>query len=367
MIAADERWMADALRLARRGEGMTRPNPPVGAVVVKAGRIVGRGWHRKAGGPHAEVYALRQAGTRSRGATLYVTLEPCSSWGRTPPCTEAIIAAGVARVVAAIPDPDPRHKGRGFRLLRRAGIEVTAGPGAAAARELLAPFASRVTRRRPFVVLKLAASLDGKIADRSRRSKWITGPAARKVVQDLRRGADAILVGAGTARADDPSLLPRPARGRRPYRVIVDSAGSLSCAATVLRDGFQEQTVVATTARCAAARRKRYGDCGAAVWVLPARDGRVDLRALMRKLANLDVMKVLCEGGGDVAAGLMEAGVVDELVFFTAPLVLGGAGVDAVGGQGWLLARAPRFRIVGMERLGSDVMVRARRADAAPA
>jgi diaminohydroxyphosphoribosylaminopyrimidine deaminase/5-amino-6-(5-phosphoribosylamino)uracil reductase len=361
MNAIDERWMAEALRLARRGEGMTRPNPPVGAVVVKRGRLLGQGWHRKAGGPHAEVYALRQAGPRARGATLYVTLEPCSSWGRTPPCTEAILRAGIARVVAAVPDPDPRHRGRGFRLLRRAGVEVRLGPGSAAARELLAPFASRVVRRRPLVVLKLAVSLDGKIADRERRSKWITGPAARKAVQDLRRRSDAIVVGAGTARADDPSLLPRPTRGRRPYRVIVDSTGSLPSKAQVLRDGFQGQTILATTARCSAARRNRYEKCGATVWVLPARGGRVDLRVLMRRLAELGALRVLCEGGGELAAGLLETGLADELILFAAPLVLGGAGVGAVGGRGWLLRNAPRFRTVEADRVGSDIMLRARR------
>jgi len=351
--------MEEALRLARRGEGLTRPNPPVGAVVVKGGRAIGRGYHRKAGGPHAEIYALRQAGVRARGATLYVTLEPCSSWGRTPPCTDAIVAAGIARVVAATPDPDPRHRGRGLRILERAGIEVETGVGRVAAGDLLKPFASRMTRRSPYVTLKLAESLDGKIADRTRQSKWITGALARKVVQELRRRADAILVGVGTAAEDDPSLLPRPARGRRPYRVIVDSAGRLPLNAKVVRDGLQSQTILAVTARCPAARRARFRAAGIEVWVLPAKQGRVALGPLMRKLAQHGVLSVLCEGGGDLAAGLIGTGLVDELVLFVAPLVIGGGGVNAVGGRGWLLKKAPRLRVSEVSQMGKDIMVRA--------
>jgi diaminohydroxyphosphoribosylaminopyrimidine deaminase/5-amino-6-(5-phosphoribosylamino)uracil reductase len=351
--------MSEALRLARLGEGLTRPNPPVGAVIVRNGRVVGRGFHRVAGGPHAEVAAFRQAGEAARGATLYVTLEPCCTWGRTPPCTEAILAAGIRRVVIATSDPNPRHAGRGLRILRRAGVQVKRGVLEAEAKRVLAPFASTMTRGRPFVSLKLAVSLDGKVADSGGRSKWISGPAARGMVQELRRRCDAVIVGATTAERDNPSLLPRPARGREPYRVIVDSAGRLPLSAKVLTDESRERTILATTARCPEARRSRYEAAGARVWCLPASNGRVSIKALMRKLQSLGLLHLLLEGGGELAEAWLRAGYVDELVWFVAPLVIGGKGVPGVGGKGWPLAGAPQFTIVETRRVGPDVMIRA--------
>lgn len=358
--ANDTKWMTEALRLARLGEGLTRPNPPVGAVVVKNGRLVGRGYHRKAGGPHAEIHALRQAGSRARGATLYVTLEPCSTFGRTPPCTEAIVRAGITRVVAAVPDPNPRHAGRGFRLLRRAGLDVAYGVCAEAARDILAPFASSMTRQRPYVTLKLAESLDGRIADSAGRSKWISGSAARAVVQGLRRQADAVLVGAGTVRLDNPSLLPRPAKGRSPYRVIVDAAGRVPASLRVFSDEFASQTLLATTKRCPVRRRRDYAARGARVMVLPDSGRGVSLPALLKSLHGLGVLHVLCEGGGELAASLVRADLVDELVLFMAPVIIGGDGVGAMGGKGWPLADAPRLRIVETCLVGGDVMIRAK-------
>ena len=355
----DIKWMGEALRLARLGEGLTRPNPPVGAVVVRNGRVVGRGWHRKAGGPHAEVYALRQAGLRARGATLYVTLEPCSTWGRTPPCTDAILKAGIKRVVAAGPDPNPRHAGKGFRLLRRAGLHVVSGVCPDEARELLAPFASAMVRHRPYVTLKLAESLDGRIADSAGRSKWITGPASRAVVQGLRRRADAVMVGAGTVLADNPCLVPRPARGRRPFRIIVDAAGRVPVKSQVFTDGFASQTILATTKRCPARRQADYSAKGAKVWVLPASGRGVSLPALMRSLHGLGVLHVLCEGGSELAGALLKANLVDEMVMFVAPLVIGGDGIGAVGGKGWSLAGVPKLKIVETRIVGQDIMIRA--------
>jgi diaminohydroxyphosphoribosylaminopyrimidine deaminase/5-amino-6-(5-phosphoribosylamino)uracil reductase len=355
----DVKWMREALRYARRGEGLTRPNPPVGAVVVRGGHAVGHGFHRRAGGPHAEVLALRQAGTKARGATLYVTLEPCCTWGRTPPCTDAILAAGIRRVVVGTADPNPRHAGRGLRRLKRAGVEIVSGVAGDEAKALIAPFASTMTRHRPFITLKMAVSLDGKIADAAGRSKWITGPAARNVVQDLRRCCDVILVGATTACQDNPSLLPRPARGRMPFRVIVDSTGRLPCSSQVLSDAARRQTIVATTAKCPVARREAYAACGAQVWTLPSSTGRVSLKALMRKLQGLGALHVLVEGGGELTAAFLRTGWVDELVWFVAPLVIGNTGVPAVGGKGWPLAKAPRMKIVETRQAGNDVMIRA--------
>lgn len=357
--AQDEKWMREALQWARRGEGLTRPNPPVGAVVVRQGSAVGRGFHRRAGGPHAEVVALLQAGAKARGATLYVTLEPCCTWGRTPPCTEAILAAGIRRVVVGTVDPNPRHAGRGLRILKRAGVEVVRGVAEREAKSLLAPFASTMTKRRPFLTVKMAVSLDGKIADADGRSKWITGPAARKRVQELRRRCDVILIGATTACRDNPSLLPRPAAGRAPFRVILDSKGRLSCSSRVLSDEARSRTIVATTRRCPVARREAYAACGAQVWCLPSAANRVSLKALMRKLGGLGVLHVLVEGGGELAAALLREGWVDELVWFVAPLVIGAGGVPAISGKGWPLAETPRLRMVETGLVGGDVMMRA--------
>jgi diaminohydroxyphosphoribosylaminopyrimidine deaminase/5-amino-6-(5-phosphoribosylamino)uracil reductase len=359
-MSNDEIWMRRALDLARRGVGLTRPNPPVGAVVVRNGRQVGEGFHHKAGTPHAEVHALRAAGKQARGATLYVTLEPCCTQGRTPPCTGAIQAAGIRRVVAAVRDPNPAHRGRGFRILRKAGIETACGVCEKEAEDLLAPFASHMTRGRPWVVLKLGATLDGRIADRTGRSRWITSPASRQGVQDLRRAADALLVGSETVRADNPSLFPRPARGRRPLRVVVDGRGRIPASARVLSDGRAADTLLAVSAACPQAALNRYRKCGAQV-VRPAGSGqRVNLKSLMRHLHSLGVLSVLCEGGGTLAGALLRAKLVDEIVWFIAPVLLGGDARPALGGTGWTLDAGPKLTRIQWNRSGPDLVIRAR-------
>ncbi|MFA5044014.1 MAG: bifunctional diaminohydroxyphosphoribosylaminopyrimidine deaminase/5-amino-6-(5-phosphoribosylamino)uracil reductase RibD [Kiritimatiellia bacterium] len=354
-------WMARALELARRGEGLTRPNPPVGAVIVRGSEPVGQGWHRRAGGPHAEALAIRNAGARARNATLYVTLEPCCTQGRTPPCTRAIIQSGIRRAVIAARDPNPKHNGRGVAILRKAGIEVIEGVGALEARQLIAPFTQWIRTRRPYLTLKLAVSLDGKIADERGRSRWITGPAARAQVQAWRRGADAILVGARTALADNPTLLPKPPRGRRPWRVVVDSRGILASHAKIFTDGNQAQTIVATTRRCPARRRAAWQSAGAQVWVLAgSRDG-VSPAALMKKIGGLGVLHVLCEGGGELAASLIRAELVNEFRFLIAPRIIGGGKAPgAVGGAGWPLSAAPKLVFTECRRMGQDILIKAR-------
>ncbi len=351
---SDLKWMRLALALARRGEGLTRPNPPVGAVVVKNGRKIGQGWHRKAGGPHAEVFALRQAGAAARGATLYVTLEPCSTFGRTPPCTEAILRAGIARVVVGTTDPNPRHAGRGLRLLRKAGVRVDVGACGEEAAALIAPFACRMLRQRPFFTLKLGLTLDGRIADRTYSSRWITGPAARDVVQAMRRASDAVMVGAGTVRHDDPSLWPRPDGKRDPWRVVVVRRGPLPLSAQIFTDAHADRTLVAAPAGWQPACARKIRQTGATVLELPPRRF---LSALARELGRLGILRVLCEGGGILAGELIQANLADELCVFLAPLLIGGP-VGATGATHWLLAQAPRFQLRESRSVGDDLFLR---------
>lgn len=328
-----EPFMQRALELARQGEGMTRPNPPVGAVLVRHGKIIAEGFHKKAGGPHAEVHCLNSIKPKAqslKSATLYVSLEPCSTSGRTPPCTDLILERGIKRVVVGCRDPNPVHAGRGIRKLRRAGVAVTTGICRAEAEALIEPFAKRMLTGLPFVTLKLGCTLDGRIADRNRTSQWITGPQARKKVQALRRKADAIMVGAGTVRTDDPSLLPRPSRGRKPWRAIAGK--TIPEKATVLTDEAADRTLLL--------------------------DGSP--RRILTRLAKRDVMHVLCEGGGELAGALVRAGLVDEFVFFVAPSLLGGDGVPMVGKKGWLLKNMPRLVFQCLEPCGEDVLIRAR-------
>ena len=355
-------WMQRALQLARRGEGLTRPNPPVGALLVKNGRVVGEGYHRRAGGPHAEAVALGRAGASARGATLYVTLEPCSTWGRTPPCVDAILAAGVRHVVVATKDPNPRHAGRGLRVLRRKGIRVTTGVCDEEAQELIAPFARWVVSGFPHVTLKLGPSLDGRIADRTGASRWITGPRSRALVQALRRKVDVVMVGAGTVAADNPSLMPRPMKGRLPLRVIVDSARAVApLGARVFTDEFAARTLLAVPREYPAAHRRRLVSQGVEILLLPSRRGHIRMSSLLRELGRRGVLHVLCEGGGVLAASLIEEQGVDEYLFLFAPRIIGGrASPCCVSGDGWLLEESPVLEIFAFDRVGEDIMIRAK-------
>lgn len=360
IIRTHEFWMKRALRLARRGEGLTRPNPPVGAVAVKDGTVVGEGYHRKAGGPHAEVVALSKAGRRAKGCTLYVTLEPCCTWGRTPPCTDLILSSGVSRVVACVRDPNPRHSGRGLTLLRRKGLAVLEGVCADEGMMLIAPFSKWVRKRLPYVTLKLGISVDGKIADAQGRSRWITGPQARARVQELRRRVDAVLVGGRTVRIDNPTLLPRPSRGRKPWRIVLARHGLIPRASKLLSDGAVSQTLIAVSNQCPAKALARLAESGALVVALPEQNGHVALKPLLRSLARRGILHVLCEGGSEIAATMIRAHEVDEYLFFVSPCVLGGTeSKSAVGGAGWRLGRNPRLEFVSCEKVGRDLMIRA--------
>lgn len=363
MTGADRRFMSLALGLARRGLGNVWPNPAVGCVIVREGLIVGRGWTQPGGRPHAEVRALAQAGAAARGAVVYVTLEPCAHHGKTPPCSEALIAAGVARVVSAMEDPDPRVSGGGHEKLRAAGIAVETGCLEAEARALQAGFLSRITRNRPWLALKLASSFDGRIATATGESQWITGPEARARVHAMRAEFDAVMVGGGTARADDPLLTVRNFTPlRAPVRVIVSEtldlpsarlAGSLDQAPLWLMHG----------PRAPREARDYWSELGAELFDLPAlAGGGLDPFAVMEALGARGLTRVFCEGGGQFAAALATAGLVDELIGFTAGVLLGSDGRAGIGGMGvGNLADAPRFRLVETTRIGADVLHRWRR------
>lgn len=354
----DAAWMGRALRLASRGRGRTSPNPMVGAVVVRDGELAGEGYHRQVGGPHAEVWALRQAGERARGATLFVTLEPCCHRGRTPPCAEAIIAAGVRRVVAAMLDPDPRVAGRGLAQLRAAGVQVTMGVLEEAARQLNEGYLKRVATGLPFVTLKAAMSLDGKIATAGGESKWITGERARALGHRLRGRHDAIVVGVGTVLADDPELTVRLARGRSPRRVVVDSRGRTPPTARLLR-ADDRPAVIAVTEAAPSSRREALSAAGAEVWVAPAAGGRVHLGWVLRRLADEGANSALIEGGGTLGAAALAAGLVDRVYFFVAPLLIGGkeACTPLEGDGAACLAEAWRLQAVKVRRVGEDLLV----------
>jgi diaminohydroxyphosphoribosylaminopyrimidine deaminase / 5-amino-6-(5-phosphoribosylamino)uracil reductase len=318
----DERFMRRSLALARRGLGKTSPNPCVGAVLVRGGKIIGEGWHRRAGGPHAEVFALR--GVNARGATLYVTLEPCCTWGRTPPCTSAIIPAGVKRVVVGALDLNPKHAGRGLTILKRAGIRVTAGLLAEEANELNAAFNTWTTTGRPLVVAKAAMSLDGKMATRTGDSKWITSETARREGHRLRATVDAVIVGANTVIRDNPQLtLRHGVQGRQPWRVVLDSRGRCPLSARLFTDKLRHRTVVITTRHSSARWRRCLALLGISVFVVPGARGRVDLPVALRELGRMEITSAVVEGGATLLESFFAARLVDKVMFFYAPIIIG--------------------------------------------
>jgi diaminohydroxyphosphoribosylaminopyrimidine deaminase/5-amino-6-(5-phosphoribosylamino)uracil reductase len=350
--------MGMALSLGRRGLGRVWPNPNVGCVIVKNGRVIGRGWTADGGRPHAEALALN--GVDATGATVYVTLEPCAHHGKTPPCADALIAAGVSRVVIAIGDPDPRVAGKGIAKLRAAGVEVATGVRDAEANADLAGFLLRITQRRPFVTLKLASSFDGRIATSSGESKWITGPLARRAVHSMRANHDAVLVGAGTVRADDPTLTVRDiGLTRQPVRIVASE--SLDFDATALLAGLSDAPLwLCHGPKVDAASWEARGAMTIACGIS---NGRVDPVDMMMKLADAGLTRIFCEGGGTLAASLLHAGLVDEVVGFTAGLMIGSDGTASVGAMGLdKLGDAPKFTLSETRQIGPDLLHRWARA-----
>jgi len=358
--AGDLGAMRAALSLARRGLGSVWPNPAVGCVIVNDGRVVGRGWTQSGGRPHGETEALRRAGAAARGAAAYVSLEPCCHWGRTPPCVDALVAAGVRRVVVALEDPDPRVAGEGLRRLRAAGLEVEVGLCAEEAAEVNAGFLSRLRLGRPLVTLKFATSLDGRLATASGESQWISGPPARERAHALRASHDAIMVGTGTVIADDPQLTCRlPGLDQRsPVRVVIDRHLRIPSAARLIVDAGLVPTWVLTSRSADPDRRAAFLANGVIlIDVDLGRDGQIDLAAALATLAERGITRLLVEGGAHVAAAFIRAGLVDRLVWVHAPLVIGGDGIPAIAGLDVAaLADAAAFERLATETIGEDVL-----------
>jgi len=360
MDDVDEKFMRLVLSLAEKARGRTSPNPMVGAVIVCDGQLVGSGYHQKAGTPHAEIRAIAEAGEKANGATIYVNLEPCSHYGRTGPCTQAIIKAGLSRVVMAMLDPNPMVNGQGKAILESHGIQVKTGVLENEARKLNEAFIKYITTGKPFVILKTAMSLDGKIATSSGRSRWITSEESRRMVHKIRDEVDAIIVGVGTVIRDDPSLTTRlpDGDGRDAIRIILDSQARIPLESRVLNLNSSAKTIVAVTP---SASEENIGglEHRAEVLVVSEKDGRVDLQDLMQKLGRREIMSVLIEGGAEVNASALKAGIVDRVMFFISPRLMGGSrSPGPIGGDG---VEDPSEAIpladVSVTRIGEDILV----------
>jgi len=357
----DQHFMQLALELAVKGEGFTAPNPMVGAVLVKGGHVIGGGYHQRAGGPHAEVNAIDAAGSQAKGATLYVTLEPCNHTGRTPPCTRKIIEAGIKRVVFAMNDPNPAVAGGGAEFLKQQGVRVTTGVCRQQAQKLNEAFVKYVGSGRPFVIAKCAATLDGRIATRTGDSKWVTGEEARRFVHRLRHAVDAIMVGVNTVRTDNPSLTTRlpGGRGKDPVRIILDTHLSIPPDADLLRQASDSDTILVAGQTVGPDKKAAFENHGVRVLESALKNGWIDLRALMQQLGAMEITSLLIEGGSRVLASALADGIVDKIFFFYAPKILGGDdGVPICSGPG---AASMRESIavgnIEVHRFGDDVMI----------
>ena len=360
MPTTDATYMQRAIRLAERGRGSASPNPPVGALVVRDGTVVAQGYHRGPGTSHAEIEAIEGAGDATRGATLYVTLEPCTHQGRTPPCAPRVVEAGFARVVIGTTDPNPAVDGRGVSALRGAGIEVETGIRQSDAERLIQTFSKYIRTKRPFVTAKIALSLDGRAAAADGSSQWITGPTARRDSHRTRAGADAVLVGIGTVLRDDPLLTVRLRGygGRRPARVVLDSSGRTPLDAKVLGD--EAPTLIVLTDKATQDAEEALRARGAEILRVPAREGRVDLAAVLETLGHREVTHVLIEGGPTVLGDAVDRGLVDRYVFYVAPKLLGSGGPGAVSALlAPTISDARELRVESVRHIGADLKIEA--------
>jgi diaminohydroxyphosphoribosylaminopyrimidine deaminase/5-amino-6-(5-phosphoribosylamino)uracil reductase len=354
----DRRYMRMACRLAEKAAGRTSPNPMVGAVLVRDGKVVGSGFHPFAGGDHAEIVALKKAGNKAKGATLYINLEPCNHYGRTPPCTGSLIVAGVKEVVVGMEDPNPQVSGKGLRALARAGIKVRTGVLHEECRILNEAFTKLITRGVPFVTLKLAASLDGKIATATGDARWISCEESRATVHLLRNKYDAVVVGAGTVIADNPQLTCRIAGGRDPWRIILDARLRIPVNAEFLRQRGADKNIIVTSDTAPAGKIYALENLGATVWRLPAREGAVRWLPLLRKLAKIDIASVLIEGGAITAASALKEKMVDKMLLFYAPKLLGGDGrnmIDSLGIEH--IKQSVMLQNLKVQKSGADLLI----------
>ena len=357
-LTTDERWMKEVLHLAEKGRGRTSPNPMVGAIIVKGGKVIGRGYHARAGDPHAEILSLQQAGGKAKGGVLYINLEPCTHFGRTPPCAPRVIEAQVKRVVVGMEDPNPRVKGRGISSLRQAGIDVEVGILEKECRRLNEAFCKYIVKQEPFVVLKVASTLDGRIATRRGDSQWITGEVARRFVHRLRDQMDGVLVGIGTILKDDPRLTARVRGGHDPYRIVLDSHLRISEKARVF-ERSPSRVIIATTHEGSKEKRARLERRGVQVLVLESKEGRVDLKACLKRLGSVGIMTLLVEGGGKVNGSFLDERAVDKFYFFFSPKWMGDPEAPGIfAGQGVRdLAEVIHLRQIRSRRMGEDVLL----------
>jgi len=359
---SDKTFMGIAIGLARKGMGKTSPNPAVGAVLVKKGKVIASAYHRRAGEMHAEAAAIKKAGKAARGATLYGTLEACAHYGKTPPCVDAIMESGVKRAVFAMKDPNPLNRGRGIKKLKQAKIKTECGVLEKESAALNKPFIKFMASRMPYVTLKMAQSLDGKIADARGRSKWISSEDSREFVHRLRSQNDAVLIGVNTLLKDDPLLTDRATKNKRqPARIIIDTDLRTPLTARIFKNsGFDGGRILIIGGKGAPRKKKTLLEKkGAEVILLPERKKRVDLRALMKHLAKMNISSVLCEGGGEISASLLNEGLVDEVLFFVAPRIIGGrTSPTSCDGSGSDIEGSIRLKAIGVKRIGRDILIR---------
>ena len=354
----DEYWMKRALRLAEKGRGRTSPNPMVGAVLIREGKAVGEGYHAKAGKAHAEIVALQAARGEARGATLYLNLEPCAHHGKTPPCAPEVIEAGVKRVVIGMEDPNPLVKGKGIEILRRAGLELEVGILERECRRLNEAFCKYILKKEPFVILKVAATLDGKIATRTGDSKWISGEASRRFVHKLRDQVDGVLVGIGTVLKDDPLLTARARGGRDPYRIVLDSRLNIPEEARVIGTS-PSKAIIAATALAPKDRIEKFEKRGVQIFIFDSKEGKVDLRSCLSKLGEIGMMSLLVEGGSQVNGSFLDEGVIDKFFLFLSPKLIGDHQAPGIfGGRGVSnLHEAIALKEMKAKRIGEDILI----------
>ena len=357
-VMDDEKWMKRALRLAEAGRGRTSPNPVVGAVLVKRGEVVGEGYHAKIGEAHAEIVALRRAGEKARGAVLYLNLEPCTHYGKTPPCVPQVIKAGLKRAVIGMEDPNPLVNGKGIELLRKSGLDVKLGVLGKECQRLNEAFCKYIVKREPFVVLKVAATLDGKIATRNGDSKWISGEAARRFVHRLRDQVDGVLVGIGTVLKDDPLLTARMKEGREPYRIVLDSRLKIPEEAKVFEHSPSE-VILATTGAAPQGKIERLEKKGVRVLIADSKKGRVDLKSCLSKLGEIGMMNLLVEGGSQVNGSFLDEGLIDKFLLFLSPKLIGDPqALGIFGGRGVSnLRETVALKDIRARKIGEDIFV----------